>query len=688
MIILAKKNNMQNLYSRLLLAIMLFAGSLHVSAIDAVYYVGTGQPAENRLIALTIAGIVNRDEPRLYLVDVYQTWSYNQTDVKWREIYEQYGNASFTHIASIQGLIDHFQDFIEGAVTYDPALTYGNFQGQNFRWQGEVAAMLGGLTNCIPLPYNNAQIIVDRPDSVWVPDPFHGKDPIRVSAKLEDIEHPWNNPSLSQEERYFSILDWALENLLDRTHPRRFYLREITDWAISQRMFQLNLAGTETLNFYSLSDEKAEKIEQVMTYLRSCHPDEIFHVYGWMRPEPLVQWISGWGGSFHETLLGNLSWHHIFPAQEDFVYDRASSLSPDDVVLENKHYVVFLGSEGDAGNWVAGFQAGAWHSPLRGQVPVGWGWNLHMFDQFPFMAQYYYSTATENDGFMAVTTPLGYAYPDMFPDGFLPDAIDQTTELLQRFDIPTVYAYKHYNGAGVSTYRGIQISNNYNFHKLGSFAESTGTGLTFLFDPALLTQRYYTNYGGLLYNHVNDETFYANVVDLNNAANRVIQKLKNKPTPNFLLAGYQRFRQDGITINANNPADITLPRLQTLMQLIESDPDLAGKVEFVTPERFTWLLHRMIATADTREPLQPHAGSIRTWVEGGQNLAVEFYQQTPREVQVRIFDLSGRLIRSQTLQGTTGLQRIHVSLGNLPAGMYIVTLGNSELFSSGRFIIP
>lgn len=678
---------MQNRYTLLLFALILFILSTKSYAIEAVYFTGTGQSAENKLIALTLAGIVNRQEPRLYLVDVYQTWSFNQTDSKWREIYEQDGAVSFTHITSIQALIDHFQGDIEGAITYDPALTYGNFSGQNFRWQAEVAAMLGGLTNCIPLPYNNTQIVINKPDSVWVPDPFHGKEPIRVSARLEDNTHPWNNSNLSQEERYFLLLDWALLALLDRTNPHKFYLREITDWAINQRMFQLNLAGTESLNFYSLSDEKAEKIEQIMTYLRTSHPDEIFHVYGWMRPEPLVQWVSGWGGIFHETLLSNLSWHHIFPADEDFIYERPSAIGPVDVDLKNKHYVLFLGSEGDAGNWVAGFQSGAWHSSARGDVPIGWGWNLHMFDQFPFMAQYYYRTATANDGFFSVTTPLGYAYADMFPDSFLNDAIDQSAELLQRFRIPSVYAYKHYNGAGVSTYRGIQISNNFNFNKLGSFAQATDTELTFLFDPALQTQRYYEQYGGLLFNHVNDNTFYADVSDLNLAAQRIINKLKNKPRPNFLLAGYQRFRQDGTTINANNAADITIPRLKTLMQLIESDPELAGQVEFVTPEQFTWLLQRNIATLDVENPVMETGNSIHAWMNRSSGMVnLDLNLSAPSPIIIAIYELSGKLVFSKNITVSQGSNHLSFPVNELAKGMYIVNVAGNNFSVSSKII--
>ncbi len=654
------------------------------SSINAIIFDGTGTPLEHRHTAMALAGIVNRDAPRLYLLNVYETWSYNQTDETWRDIYAADGGADFTVISDIDELVTHFSEYINGAITYDASLTYGNFEGQNFRWQAEVATMIGGLTDCIPLPFGNTTAPVNRPDSVWVPDHFHGQDSILISARLELESHPWNDPDLTQEERYFLILDWALETLLSRTNPRKFYLREITDWAVNKRMFQLNLAGTHTLQFSSLTDEKAEKIEQVMTYLRDSHPDEIFHVYGWMRPEPLVQWISAWGGSFHETLLSNLSWHHIFPADPDFIYDRPSAVSADDVNLTNKHYVLFIGSEGDAGNWNMGFQAGAWLSAARGDVPVGWGFNLHFFKEFPFLAQYYFRTATENDGFISVTNPLGYAYADMFPESFLPDAIERSAWKLQQYNIPSVYAYKHYNGAGVSTYRDVVISNNYDFYKLGEFSEATGTELTFLFDPALATQQAFTQYGGLLYNHVNDNTFYANVTDLHETADRIINKLAGKPRPNFLLAGYQRFRQDGTAVGPNNTADITLPRLKNLMDFIKADENIGHMVEFVTPEQFTFLLQKSIETVSVEEPYNLREEKIHVFTDATGQLQIRVDHLSSTNLKIRLYDISGRLIYEREHGNDSG---ISVTLPDgLSRGVYIVNITGDNRSMSRKFV--
>jgi hypothetical protein len=71
-------------------AMLLFLLSTGISGQIAPYYAtlfnGSGATVYDRLLALTLAGIVNRDSARLYLVDVYETWSFNQTDEMWRDI--------------------------------------------------------------------------------------------------------------------------------------------------------------------------------------------------------------------------------------------------------------------------------------------------------------------------------------------------------------------------------------------------------------------------------------------------------------------------------------------------------------------------------------------------------------------------------------------------------------------------
>lgn len=569
---------------------------------NPVIFKGTGISYADKIMVMALAGIVNRDSARLYLRNIYETWSYKQNDEDWEYIYKTKGGAVFDSISSVSQLIDRFGNFIRGGVQYDFNRFYSNFSGQNFNWQAEYAAVIGGLTDRLPVTASMAATYnLTITDSVLVHDAFNTDTSRYVPTKLDNLSLSWNASGLSEEQRYFNIIDWGIKNLLPVCNPGSFYLRELTDFTVKQKMFQVNLAGTEDLNFNSLPEQKAEFLERILLYMQSQNPGNIFHIYGWMRPEPLTQWFATFNASFHETLLGNLSWHTSFPVQ-DTILQLKSAVDPDTVVLRDKHYIVFIGSEGDASNWVFGLQSGAWVSPGRGNTPFGWGINLHLLSLAPFAAKYYYETATTNDGFVSVTSPLGYAYPDLWTAAALPSGHDESRRLLQKFKLKEIYGYKHYAPSGLITYRGRTISNSFNFVKYGQFQKNIGADITFIFDPFLATQLPNVTYGSLLFNHVNDGTFYGDVTNIPAVVQRIKNALSGKSKPYFYLAGYQRMRHNnGAFINSPGSSDITPQKLDQLAQALYADPVIGNQIEIVTPQYFSALLRKKMGLTDISE---------------------------------------------------------------------------------------
>jgi hypothetical protein len=350
-----------------------------------------------------------------------------------------------------------------------------------------------------------------------------------------------------------------------------------------------------------MSIRKADILENILHHLKSKNPTAIFHIFGWIRPEPMTQWFAQFGSSFHETLLGNLSWHSSFRVAPKRLQLKSNVL-PDTVVVRNNYYLVFIGTEGDAGNWNFGFQSGAWLSAQRGNIPLAWGWNLQLLALCPFVVQYYFDTATPKDGFISVTSPLGYAYPDLWGNDVWNNAVDSSRRLTDEFSIREFYAYKHYAAAGTMVYRGKTINNSFNFTKLGAFQKAISANMTFLFDPMLQTQTPNTAYGSLLFNHVNDGTFYGDASNLNSMAANILGLIRNKPKPYFLLAGYQRLRQDNFSgRSAPSSGDINIPRLQQLIALLAADTSTGRAIEVVTPQYFSALLRKKLGLPNTAE---------------------------------------------------------------------------------------
>ncbi len=676
---------------QLIVLVLLYIGTLF--PYEAVLYNGTGKSREEKLIALTVAGIVNRDTARLYLLNVFEAWSYNQTDEAWRDIYRTKGSVVFDSTTSIAYVIEKFRPYIKGAIEYNSSATYGNFSGQSFLWQGEFATMLGGLTDRIPLTASLAQTLgFSFQDSVLVIDNYNNDLPVMVPARLNNPKHHWNADTLSTEQKYLALLNWGVQVLLPRSNPSCFFLREITDFAVQRRMFHLNLAGTEDLNFNSLSSGKAEIIEKTMDYLHKQNPNTIYHIYGWMRPEPLIQWFAYFGASFHESIQANFSWHSSFPV-ENKPFKSLSTINPDTVVVRDAHYMLIIGTEGDASNWAVALQSGAWLSDKRGLAPIGWGWNYHLFELMPFIAHYIYDTATPNDGFVAVTAPLGYAYPDLWQTDVYNDAVSQTTSMMQKYGISTWYGYKHYNGQGSSYYRGKLINNSFIFSKYGKFLADASVPLSFVFDPLLTTQTAYTNYGGLIYNHVNDGTFYGDISNLSVTANRILNYYSNKSMPSFYLAGYQRLRQESNFAGRTDPgsSDITPGGVQNLITVMKAlQPQVAKDIIPVTPEYFTALLRKKMSLPNSVESNKdvPHTVVLEQNYPNPFNptTRISFRISEQSDVSLRVYSITGELVKqlhSGTLQA--GEYSIDYNAHQQVSGVYIVELNYISASESGVF---
>ncbi|MFH0736405.1 MAG: GxGYxYP domain-containing protein [bacterium] len=658
--------------------------NIFADSYNAVLFVGTNLSSQEKLTAMTVAGIVNRDSARVFLYNLYETWSYSQNDEKWSQIYKQSGNVKFDTITTVAALINRFRAFIKGGITYAPNRIFSNFSGQSFMWQGEYAALIGGLTNRLPVTTSQAlsyNLTID--DSVLVIDEFDGDLSIKVPAKLELTNHIWNNTTLSEESKYLSILNWGIQYLLPRCNPQKFYIREITDFTIKYKMFQVNLAGTNSLDLNSMPAPRADVLESSLTYLQQKNNGKIFHIYGWIHPEPMTQWFAFFGTSFHETLLGNMSWHTSFPVAER-VYLPPAMVNPDTITLENKYYITFVGTEGDASNWVIGLQSGAWLSQARGSVPLNWGWNLHLLELCPFIASYYYDTATPNDGFISVTSPLGYAFPDLWSASVLPDVISETKRLMSKFNINEIYAYKHYAGAGTMVYRGKTINNSFNFQNLANFQNNINARLTMLFDPQLISQRPVLRYNALMFNHTNDGSFYGDASSLDNMANRIITNIKSLPNPGFLLAGYQRLRQDDFA-NRTDPSDsdISIPRLLQVVNKIKADPIIGNKVEVVTVEKMSILMRKFMGLSQTeQENVIPQQLSLKQNYPNPFNPFTTIEYSIPNDsfVNLSVYNILGQKVTELVNDNLkVGYYSSNFNGSNLASGIYIYTIRTEDL---------
>jgi hypothetical protein len=577
------------------------SGEVHAQPYKAVVFAPTGLTPETKFIALALAGIVNRDSARLYLRNVYENWSYNQTDEQFEALYRTRGNVQFEEITTITALVNRFRGFINGAITYDITKTIQNYPTDpGVYWQAEFAGTLGGLTNRLPCTTATAASLgLDVSSTVTVTDAFDGDAPITVTGRLE-TGNTWNNAGNTNDVNYDNLLTWGVQNILPRCNPKKFYCRELCDIAVQNRMFQTNIAGPSSLDFNQLPGWKATILENVLNYLHNKNFNSLFGVYGWLWPEPIVQWIASFGATFQPILIGNLSFHGTFPVLAS-THVRPSYIADYSTLLvdNTKHYVTIIGTEGDSGNWSIGFQSGAWLSNKRGAVPLTWGTNLVLFEDCPFVANYFMETATANDGFVAAISPLGYTYLDMIPAESRAAAVAEVQRLMTKYKINDIYAYKHYAPSSGFSYRGVPISNNYNVPKLSQINRDANVlGATYLNEPTLPFQAPSVSAEGQLFFNQGklsdaNPTFYGNASSTQAMADRILNLLRPRPTPSFLIGGYQRLRQDDFA-NRISPsvADMSLAMVEDVINRVKADPIIGNNVEFVTAEKLTGLMRK------------------------------------------------------------------------------------------------
>lgn len=82
---------------------------------------------------------------------------------------------------------------------------------------------------------------------------------------------------------------------------------------------------------------------------------------------------------------------------------------------EDKIYVTFILSDGDALNRINNLHGGQWLSKARGKVPFGWETQPLLTELAPAILNYYRETASPVDCLVASSGGIGYIYPQYFP---------------------------------------------------------------------------------------------------------------------------------------------------------------------------------------------------------------------------------------------------------------------------------
>ncbi len=155
------------------------------------------------------------------------------------------------------------------------------------------------------------------------------------------------------------------------------------------------------------------------------------------------------------------------------------------------------------------------------------------------------------------------------------------------------------------------------------------------------------------------------------------------------MAGYQRFRFDNATLATN---DVTLPRLKTLMDDIKNNTSIGADVEFVTPEKFTYLLRKSLGLSTTVPAVENNGQKLLVFSDQNNRLQLNLQLESAQLVQIRVFDLAqirvfdlaGKLILSENWNMTMSNDFKTISVAQ--KGIFILNIKGQNVNLTSKIV--
>lgn len=338
-------------------------------------------PMDPRLLSLiTLQGLVNREEPRLYVI-------FKDHDAWWLARAAQSLRLK-VEFARIDEAVKHLAPQAEGYVVYDPA---------------QPDTINVGTTLCGV--YNGVLV-----HPTWI----NWLEQLGVNRKLIDLRG-------SFRDRVSAYL-WAFENLWNKVDRTKLAV------ACPETRTYTRYGRTFTSNLQVACRDYAVALRLLTVYLDPLNQAERGLLERILSAMPNNSMVMGWHGEdegayvdlatrygkhvvvmmhhFGPLDFANPSvWMHLKPLE-----DPKFPLPPvrPEVLGRGGIYVTFYITDGDNLQWDYNMVS-LWLK--RTSVPVAWTVSPFLLDVAPFMAHYYAKTMSENDAFVCGPSGAGYIYP-------------------------------------------------------------------------------------------------------------------------------------------------------------------------------------------------------------------------------------------------------------------------------------
>jgi hypothetical protein len=362
-----------------------------------------GASRDIQLAVTTMAGILNRPQPRVYLIT-------GDDDLFWlKQVLHAIPQtpSSFSGNGVLEAMLTAYRQLIQGLIVYDPALI----------------------------------------DTVNVATTLAGqRDGIVVSpSQVQELETTFKLPVLVDLGTYkwrsrLQAYHWAQQNLLAGASSR-LVAGLAPNTMTGLRSF---LVATRTFVYWldsrkygpDFSDGFLSERHLMRQILASFSPG-MLHL-GWFIDESSGVNLTSQAamGVLASDYCINLEvWSAVRPPVPAVVQP---ALTVDAPAAPQKVYLSFTISDGDNLQYCQHRMLRLWRDQVRGSLPIGWTIPPALQEAAPALAAYYVSSASANDELIAGPSGASYMFPSHWPAEQLTPFLQRTGLLMQAMGLTTL----------------------------------------------------------------------------------------------------------------------------------------------------------------------------------------------------------------------------------------------------------
>lgn len=374
-----------------------FARPRNLDVVDLL----SGVPADELVLFTTLQGVVNRERPRLYLLQTKEegvyTWL-NDLDLPW-------------HQRDRWTALERYASEVKGLVIWDPDVPASI----------NVATTLAGIHDAVAVSPRLAEKLSHPP--------YHRLRPV------EDLRGRFAND--------LAAYTWQHDHLRAKTSDRMVVALDpvnnagfFRDYAVANKAMVVWLE-------VNVDDERA-LLERILDEVDPYTP-----YMGWFPSDV--------SGEFNGTEL--VSAHGCYVVGADYfanatVFGGATApvtapSAPAPPALRNSVYVTFTMTEGDNVQYNQHRMRVLWDDPGRGDVPINWTTNPLLVDCAPAMLAHYQQTATPRDCLAAGPSGAGYVYPTAWPMSTFPSFTTMTGRYMDATGMHAIQILNRHEGEDV-----------------------------------------------------------------------------------------------------------------------------------------------------------------------------------------------------------------------------------------------